>query len=90
MALAEMRARDSETDPKNILQLVNAIIIAHLEGCSARSIRQGSALGPQHPMVLDAAAWVSEVRGDDDVRAIARRIHQGLAAGLRRLEAEAS
>ena len=89
-ALMEMRAKDPETDPRNIVQLVNAVIIAHLEGCCARSIRNGGALGARHPMVLDAAAWVSEIRGEDDVRAIARRIHEGLVAGLRRLEAEAA
>ena len=82
--LAEMRARDSESDLRNILQFVRATIIAHLESCCARSIRQGAALGPRHPMVLDAAAWVSELR-NDDVRLIAKRIHEGLRAGMAKI-----
>ncbi len=79
--LMAMRARDGETDLANVVALLRAVAIEHLKACCSRSIHLGHAISASHPLVLDAAAWLSELRGEDE-REIARRITRGLENGV--------
>ena len=81
------RAKDEDTDLRQFVDLVNAICLEHLAVCVEMSIRRGVALPPGSDAVIDAAAWLAEIRQESQ-SVIARRVSEGLAVGLRRLEAE--
>ena len=83
------RAQDEDTDLAQFLDLVRAICLQHLAACAEASIRRGVALPPGSDEVKDASAWLTEIRPESEA-IIARRISEGLAAGLARLEAEAA
>ncbi len=76
-----VRPKDSETDLAHFVALLRAICIENLKVACERSICLGRAISASHPLVMDAAAWLGGVRGEDE-REIARRIARGLESGV--------